>query len=411
MSDETCRFCGNPLTITLVDLGNTPLANNYLPNVREIIEQESVHPLHVKVCGSCYLTQVTETVDPTEIFSHDYAYLSSYSRDWVDHARKYAERMIERFDLDGQSRVAEVASNDGYLLQHFVKAGIPVLGVEPAGHAAEVARSIGVDTCIDFFNETTARRLKSEGIAADLMVANNVLAHVPNIRDFIKGFAVLLKPEGVVTFEFPHLLNLISQIQFDTIYHEHYSYLSLMTVERVLDCAGLRVFDVEVLTTHGGSLRVFACHEHASHQSTAALEEIRQQEQRAQLDRPSGYEGFTTKVKSVRKAFCRFLEDANKEGKSVAAYGAAAKGNTFLNYCGIDASQIQFVVDQSEEKQGRLLPGSHIPIYSPDKLAERQPDYVVILPWNLTQEITQTHGYIGSWGGRFVVAVPELKVL
>jgi len=411
MSEPRCRFCAGRLDISLVDLGTTPLANNYLPDTPEAIAAETAFPLHVKVCGSCYLAQVTENVDPTAIFRHDYAYLSSYSAAWVAHAGIYAKQIIARFDLGPRSLVVEVASNDGYLLRHFDAAGIAVLGVEPAGHAAEVARSAGIDTRIEFFNEQTARALLAEGYGADLMAANNVFAHVPDIKDFANGFSVLLKPEGVVTFEFPHLLNLINLVQFDTIYHEHYSYLSLLAVERVLGSVGLRVFDVEELPTHGGSLRVFACHESASHTMAKTVAAMRARESQAGLGGPEGYKGFTGKVETVRENFVAFINQAKQQGRSVAAYGAAAKGNTFLNYCGIGKDQIDFVVDQSLEKQGNLLPGSHIPILAPEALIDRQPDFVVILPWNLRDEITRSYRHITDWDGRFVVAVPELKVL
>lgn len=404
-----CRFCHAPLSQTLVDLGETPLANSFLPDTPEAIAAERRFPLHVMVCNACLLAQTTETVPADAIFAHDYAYLSSYSAGWVAHARRYAQAMAERFALGPAARVVEIASNDGYLLQHFVAMGIPVLGVEPAGHAAEIAESIGVPTRVMFFDETTAATLRDDGFAADLMAANNVLAHVPDIRAFATGFRVLLKPEGVATFEFPHLARLIEEVQFDTIYHEHYSYLSLTFVERLMREVGLAVFDIEELSTHGGSLRVFVGHPGA-HGETPAVAAIRAQEAAMHLDRAEGYAGLAAQVERILTEFRAFAAEARAQGKTIAGYGAAAKGNTFLNVAGIGPDDIPFVVDRNPQKQGRLLPGSHIPVLPPEEIAQRKPDYLVILPWNIADEVMEQQAQIRDWGGRFVTAVPGLAI-
>jgi SAM-dependent methyltransferase len=412
MTVPACRFCRAPLTQTFVDLGMQPLANSYLTKAQLEAGTEGFYPLHTRVCGTCFLVQADDPVAADAIFDEGYAYFSAYSESWVAHAKRYAEAMAKRFDLGPQSLVVEIASNDGYLLQHFKAMGVPVLGIEPTANTAEVAvRERGVPTEVAFFNDATGRNLKGRGIAADLMAANNVLAHVPDIGDFVAGFQHVLKPEGVLTFEFPHLLNLIELVQFDTIYHEHYSYLSLLAVEQVLRANGLRPFGVELLSTHGGSLRLFCAHEGSSHQETEALRTLRAREQAADLDKLSGYEGFTARVEAVRADFLAFLAKARSEGKTVAAYGAAAKGNTFLNYAGVGTDDIVAVFDANPHKQDRFLPGSHVPIYAPDKVREIRPDYLVILPWNLKDEIMGQLSYIGDWGGRFVTASPETKVI
>ncbi len=403
-----CRFCGTPLTATLVDLGEMPLANSYVTEASAAKERR--FPLHVRICPQCLLVQVDHTIPADAIFVPDYAYFSSYSDSWVDHARRYAEAMIERFKLGPNSLVVEVASNDGYLLQHFRSRGVPVLGIEPAARVAEVAIKKGIATEVVFFNSETAKRLAASGVRADLMVANNVLAHVPDIRDFVNGFATLLKPEGVATFEFPHVLNLIRGVQFDTIYHEHYSYLSLASVERILATAGLRAIDVEEIETHGGSLRLYAAHVGSSHAAAPALQALRAKEKSAALDRLEGYRGYADRVRAVKAGFLAFLQKAKSAGKTVAAYGAAAKGNTFLNFCGVTRNDIVCVFDRSAAKQGKLLPGSHIPIFSPDRLPETKPDYLVILPWNIAEEIIAATAAMNSWGGQFVVAVPALRI-
>lgn len=404
-----CRFCGTPLAHTLVDLGATPLANSYLRNLDEDLGRERAFPLHARVCPSCFLVQVDNVVPPGEIFS-DYAYFSSFSESWVTHARRYAEMMGERLRLGPESLVVEVASNDGYLLQHFAAAGIKVLGIEPAANVAEAARAKDLPTEVMFFGEATAGELAERGIAADLMVANNVLAHVPDILDFVKGFAVLLKPQAVATFEFPHVLNLIREVQFDTIYHEHFSYLSLVAVEKVLDAAGLRAFDVEELSTHGGSLRLFVCNGNAKYDMTERLRALRVRESAAELDRLDGYTGFAAKVEAIKQGFIQFLTEAKQAGKTVAAYGAAAKGNTLLNICGVGPEDMVCVFDRSTEKQGRYLPGSHLSIRPPSEIATVRPDYLVILPWNLSEEIKAQNKHIAEWGGKFVTVLPNLCI-
>lgn len=408
MPEPSCRYCDAPLAITLADLGATPLANSYPEPGTEADEKS--WPLAVRVCGNCWLAQVDTDAPAEEIFSHDYAYLSSYSAGWVEHARRYAEAMAARFGLGAGSLVVEVASNDGYLLQHFVAMGVPVLGVEPAGHAASLARGKGVPTEVMFFNREAAQGLAARGIRADLIAANNVLAHVPDIGGFAAGFPEVLAPEGVVTFEFPHLANLIREVQFDTIYHEHYSYLSLMAVERIMEGAGLRVFDVEKLPTHGGSLRLFLCHEGAAHEETGAVAALRAEEAAAGLADPATYAAFSARVEAVRAGFRDWLAGAKAEGAKIAGYGAAAKGNTFLNYCGAGAGDLVCVADRNPEKQGRLLPGAHVPIVSPETMLAGRPDYVLILPWNLSEEIADQLAEIRDWGGRFVTAVPEMRV-
>lgn len=406
-----CRFCRAPLTRTFLDLGLQPLANSYLTPEQLAAGNEPVFPLHTKVCDACFLVQADHEVPADAIFDDSYAYFSSFSPGWVEHARRYAEAMTERFGLGPQSLVVEVASNDGYLLKHFLAKGIPVLGVEPTANTAEAARAIGVRTDVEFFNADTGRALAARGDMADLMAANNVLAHVPDLNEFVGGFQHVLKPEGVLTFEFPHLLNLIEKVQFDTIYHEHYSYLSLVAVEQVLMAHGLRPFDVDLLPTHGGSLRLFCCHQTARHVETAALRTLRATEAAAGLDKAETYDGFSARVEAVRDSFQAFLKEARDDGKAIAAYGAAAKGNTFLNYCGTTAADIVEAYDANPAKQNRYLPGSHVPIRSPDAVRSSRPDYVLILPWNLKDEITRQLAFIGDWGGRFVIASPTTRVL
>ncbi len=405
-----CRFCGAPLTTTFVDLGETPLANSYVSKADIAAGRDRRYPLRARVCGECFLVQVDEPVSAEAIFS-DYAYFSSVSASWVEHARRYAEAMIARLRLTARALVVEIASNDGYLLQHFIAAGIPTLGIEPAANVAATATAKGVPTEIAFFGRATAERLATQGMRADLVAANNVLAHVPDIRDFVAGFAILLKPDGVATFEFPHLLNLIGETQFDTIYHEHFSYLSLVAVEKIFAATGLRAFDVEEIPTHGGSLRLFACRTDASHPESARLAALRAKEHDAGLDALGAYRGFAPRVEAVKHAFLAFLAKARAEGKRVAAYGAAAKGNTFLAVCGVGKSDIVCVFDRSAAKQGKLLPGSHIPILAPERIGEIRPDYLVVLPWNLIDEIRRDMAFIAQWGGRFVVAVPQTRVL
>ena len=404
----TCRFCGSDITLSLADLGAQPPSNSYLTNAEA---EEKTFPLHAVVCEDCHLVQLADDVPADEIFNADYAYFSSFSASWVAHAKSYAETMIERFGLDADSKVVEIASNDGYLLQHFVNAGVQVLGVDPASGCAAAARAKGVPTEVAFFNADTATHLKAAGHSADLMAANNVLAHVPDIRSFVEGFEILLSDDGAMTVEFPHLLNLLNLVQFDTIYHEHYSYLSLLAVERIFDECGLKVFDVEEISTHGGSLRVYACKAASTaHPEMAALAAMREKEAAAGLRSRATYEGFEVKCQGVREGLLAFLDAAQVDGKTVAAYGAAAKGNTLLNYADVGADQIEFVCDGNPAKQGKYLPGSRIPILSPDHIESAKPDYVLILPWNLRSEIAEQLKHIRGWNGKFVVAVPEIEV-
>jgi SAM-dependent methyltransferase len=410
MSSEVCRFCRKPLQHSFCDLGMTPLSNSYL-EPEELHRMEPFFPLHAFVCANCYLVQLAEFESPEHIFS-DYAYFSSYSASWLNHAQKYSEMIVPRLGLDGSSMVVEVASNDGYLLQNFVRMGIPALGVEPAANVAEAARERGVATTVRFFGEHTATALVAEGYAADLVIGNNVLAHVPDLNDFVSGLRVILKPQGAVTVEFPHLARLMEENQFDTIYHEHFSYFSLGTVRAVFGAHRLRVFDVEEIPTHGGSLRVYACHSDAEAFQTAdAVEEVVQRETDAGLRSLGAYLEFPGRVRATKMALLDFLIRAKREGKSVAGYGAAAKGNTLLNYCGIRGDFIDYVVDRNPHKQGRFLPGTHIPIRSPDEIQRSRPDYLLILPWNLRDEIISQMELIRSWGGKFVVPIPTVQVL
>ncbi len=411
MTVPLCRFCLAPLVHTFLDLGNQPLANSYLTAEQLFAGTERSYPLHVRVCRNCFLVQADDAVPADAIFDDAYAYFSSYSTSWVAHAKAYAVAMSERFGLNPESLVVEVASNDGYLLQHFVEMNIPVLGVEPTANTAKVALERGVRTEVMFFGEQTGQLLSARGDRADLIAANNVLAHVPNIGDFVAGFREVLKDEGVLTFEFPHLLNLIQKVQFDTIYHEHFSYLSLLAVEQVLRANGLRPFDVERMMTHGGSLRLFCCHMGSGHEETENLVALRDEEHSAGFSRIETYAGFAPRVEAVRDSFRAFLASGKGAGRRIAAYGAAAKGNTFLNYSGTTSNDIFAVFDASPAKQGRFLPGSHIPILAPSDLREVRPDDLIILPWNLKEEIMGQLAFITDWGGRFVTASPETKVL
>lgn len=403
-----CRACSAPLTRTVADLGMSPLANSYVP-LERAGQGEMVYPLHAYVCERCWLVQIEAFESPQHIFS-DYAYFSGFSAGWLRHAERYVNAMTERFDLGPNSKVVEVASNDGYLLQYFIARGVPVLGVEPAANVAAAAREKGVASEVAFFGRATAQRLLAEGHAADLMAANNVLAHVPDILDFVAGFRVLLKRDGVGTFEFPHLLQMIEHKQFDTIYHEHFSYLSLGLVSGILERSRLRVFDVEELPTHGGSLRVFFCHSEGPHAQTPEVARVLADEQDGGLFSTVGYERFADDVVEIKCASLEFLIGQRRAGKRVCGYGAAAKGNTFLNYCGIGPELVQAVADRSPHKQGTLLPGSRIPVISPEALLKLRPDFVLILPWNLKAEITQEMKAIRAWGGRFVTCIPDLVV-
>lgn len=409
MATSVCRFCNNKLSYRFVDLGVMPLANAYL-KPEQLVAEEPAYPLRASVCEKCWLVQADEFVAAADIFSH-YAYFSSYSDSWVEHARLFTEMATRRFELTAASQVVEVASNDGYLLKHFVAAGIPSLGVEPAANVAEVARTAGVATECAFFGVATAEDLVKRGSSADLLVGNNVLAHVPDINDFVGGLAILLKPNGVLSVEFPHLLQLIDKVQFDTVYHEHFYYLSLLAVENVFAKFGLKVFDVEELPTHGGSLRVMAgLAASMTHPIGDGVKKVRDDEAAAGFYRVETYTAFQNRIAPIKDDLLHFLRQARSEGKSVAAYGAAAKGNTLLNFCGIGTDLIDYVVDRNPHKQDHLLPGSHLPIHSPDKFSETHPDFVLILPWNLTDEIVRSCS-ISPWGGRFVYAIPELTVL
>jgi hypothetical protein len=393
----------------MVDLGVMPLANSYL-RADQLEALEPVFPLRAVVCDACLLVQLDEQADPGAIFS-DYAYFSSYSESWLCHARRYADDVVARFGLDARSQVVEVASNDGYLLQNFVVRGIPALGIEPAANVAAAAVAAGVPTRVTFFDTTSARALVADGIRADLLVANNVLAHVPGLNDFVEAFALLLASDGVATFEFPHLLRLMREGQFDTIYHEHFSYFSLIAASRVFERHGLAIFDVQELPTHGGSLRLFVQHRGGPHARTAAVDRVRQEEDAAGLRRPATYASFGATAARVRADLRAFLHEARRAGRRVAAYGAPAKGNTLLNYCGVGRGTIAFTVDRNPHKQGRYLPGTHLAILQPEALRAFRPDYVLLLPWNLQHEIVSQMAWIGEWGGQFVVPVPQLRVL
>ncbi len=405
---KACRSCGEPLDRIVVDLGSSPLANNY-PTPDEAAEGEPRYPLRMVLCDKCGLAQLDFDADPIEIFE-DYSYFSSYSESWLAHAGRLADTIVERFGLDGSSLVVEVASNDGYLLRQFQERCIPVLGIEPARNVAEYAVGLGVPTVARFFGRATAEDLVAAGRIADVLVANNVMAHVPDLDDFVAGLTTLLAPEGVVSIEFPHVLNLLHLGQFDTIYHEHFSYLSLSAVEHALDTHGLRVFDVEQLPTHGGSLRVLACHHASSHTPRRGLTTVREIELASGVTNGSAYDRFAEHAKQCQVETLGFLTQAAAEGKVVVGYGAAAKAVTFLNYCGIGPDLVRFVADVSPHKQGRLIPGTGIPIETPEVIDRLRPDYVLVLAWNLIDEIEAQLTRIRTWGGVFVVAIPELQV-
>lgn len=404
-----CRGCGAPVSRRVLDLGVQPLANSYVEQAN-LARPELALPLQVFVCEHCFLVQLDALISPEALFS-DYAYFSSYSSTWLDHARRYSEMVIKRFSLSGGSQVVEIASNDGYLLRNFVARGISVLGVEPAANVAAVARENGVPTETRFFGAETARDLAQRGYAADLVIANNVVAHVPELRDFLRGVAEILKPEGVFTAEFPHLLEMLQKVEFDTVYHEHFSYLSLLAIGAVFIAVGLRVFDVEELVTHGGSLRVFACRRDSTrHVETPAVAALRAKEEAAGLGRVETYDAFAARVAECCNGLVRFVREARATGRVIAAYGAAAKGNTLLNTCRLTRDDIVCVADRSPYKQGRLLPGSHVPIVSSEEIAKVKPDYLLILPWNLSREIMDSMAHVRDWGCRFVVAVPSVTV-
>lgn len=410
--ERRCRFCDAPLARRVVDLGLSPLANSYVAPA-DLDRPESFYPLVAYLCESCFLVQLADiegASNPQEIFG-DYAYFSSFSTSWVEHARRYAEMAIERFGLGPQSLVVELASNDGYLLRHFQERGVPVLGVEPAANVAAAAEREGIPTINAFFGAEKARELAGQGRRADVVVGNNVLAHVPALNDFVAGIATLLAEDGVATLEFPHLLRLLEEHQFDTIYHEHFSYFSFHTVSRVFEAHGLALFDVEELPTHGGSLRIYARRPGDALERSERVEELLRKEREAGLLDPATYDAFEERVRSTKRNLLRFLLDAVERGERVLGYGAPAKGNTLLNYCGVGPDLLELTVDRSPHKQGLYLPGTRIPISGPDRLRELRPDYVLILPWNLKDEIVEQMADVRSWGGRFVVAIPEVEVV
>jgi hypothetical protein len=408
-SEPACRFCNAKLNHTVVDLGMSPLCESYL-TPQQLNHMEPFYPLHVRVCQDCFLVQLDEYVAPDGIFS-EYAYFSSYSDSWVEHARRYAEQVIGQFGLNAKSQVMEVASNDGYLLQHFVKRGIAALGIEPAANVARVAIEKGIPTVVRFLGQLSAHEIRAQHGQADLLVGNNVLAHVPALNDFVAGLKVLLKTCGVLTMEFPHLAQLMKFNQYDTIYHEHFSYLSLISVEKVFAAHGLTVFDVEELPSHGGSLRIFACH---AADGTKPVRErvhaLRQWEIEQGLMSLETYSYFAKQVERSKHSLVEFLIRAKREGKAIVGYGTPGKGNTLLNYCGIRRDFLDYTVDRNPYKHGRYTPGTHIPIYPPERIRETRPDYLLVLPWNLKEEMMAQAAYIREWGGQFVVPIPEVRV-
>lgn len=406
----TCRLCGAGLRHTFCDLGMSPLSNAYL-DATQLNGMERFYPLHAWVCADCLLVQLEEFEAPERIFS-DYAYFSSYSDTWLQHAERFVGAMVGRFGIGAASRVVEIASNDGYLLQYFKQRGVPVLGIEPAANVARTAEEKGIPTRVEFFGTQCAGQLASEGVRADLVVANNVLAHVPSANDFVEGIRLVLAAQGVATLEFPHLLRLMLENQFDTIYHEHFSYFSLLAADRLFGRHALRVFDVEELPTHGGSLRLYVCHAGESkYPRTMAVEKVLGDERAARLDSLQAYTAFQERVRETKRGLLEFLIGAKRAGKRIAAYGAAAKGNTLLNYCGIRDDFVEYVADRSPHKQGRYLPGTHIPIVPPERIRETRPDYLLVLPWNIRGEVMEQNAFIREWSGKFVVPIPQVAVL
>lgn len=405
----TCRFCDHPLRYTFVDLGMSPLCESYV-TTENLNRAEAFYPLHVHVCDRCFLVQLEEYVRAEDIFS-EYAYFSSYSDSWLQHARTYTDAMVQRFGLDATGLVIEVASNDGYLLQYFVEKGIPVLGIEPAGNVAKVASERGVTTLVDFFGERIGLQLSEGGQRADLITCNNVLAQVPDLKDFVRGLKLALKLHGVITIEFPHLDCLMRENQLDTIYHEHFSYFSFLTTERILTAFGLTIFDVEELPTHGGSLRIYAKHaEDQTHQIDDRVHRMREREEAAGFNRIDHYLAFAPRAVEVKHRLCELLIRLKRENRTIVGYGAPGKGNTLLNYCGIRTDFLDYTVDRSPYKQGKFLPGTHIPILHPDTIRRTRPDYVLILPWNLKPEIMRQLEFIREWGGQFIVPIPRVEV-
>ena len=406
-----CRYCKTTLTHQFIDLINSPASNSFLSK-EQLNEPETYYPLKVYTCHTCYLVQVDEYKKSAAIFDSNYVYFSSYSTSWLQHAEAYTKMMTQRFGYNASSLVIEIASNDGYLLQYFNNNNIPVLGIEPTANTAAVAKQKGIDSVVDFFGVALAKQLVAQNKKADLLLGNNVLAHVPDINDFVAGMAIILKPDGVVTMEFPHLMQLVDNNQFDTIYHEHFSYLSFYTVQQIFASQGLQIFDVEEITTHGGSLRIFAKHTaDTSKTITPNVATLLQKEISKGMDTMPYYNGFQQKAFDVKLQVLDFLIRQKKAGKKVAAYGAAAKGNTLLNYCGVKADLIDFVVDANPHKQNKFMPSSHIPVMDEAYLKATRPDFVLILPWNLKTEITQQLAYIQDWGGKFVVPIPALQII
>jgi len=411
MTTGPCRFCGAVLEHTFCDLGMSPLSNAFLSE-QQLQQMEPFYPLHAYVCATCFLVQLQEFESPQHIFAKDYAYFSSYSQTWLDHARNYTDYMMRRFGYGPKSLVIEIASNDGYLLQYFKQKNIPVLGIEPAENCARAAEQVGIPTLVKFFGTALAKELHAQGRSANLLLGNNVLAHVPNLNDFVAGLKILLAAHGVITMEFPHLLRLMLENQFDTIYHEHFSYFSFYTVEKAFARHGLKLFDVEQLPTHGGSLRIFAAHaEDASKASSDRVQRLREEEIAFGIAELKTYLGFSEQVKRTKRKLLEFLINAKASGKTIVGYGAPAKGNTLLNYCGIRGDFLDYTVDRSPHKQGKFLPGTHVPVHAPEKIRETRPDYVLILPWNIKDEIVAQIADIRSWGGRFVVPIPDVRVL
>jgi SAM-dependent methyltransferase len=406
----TCRFCNEPLTKIFVDLGESPLSNAFLK--KEMLDDvEKKYPLCAYVCENCLLVQLPEFEKPENIFE-DYAYFSSYSSTWLQHAENYVNMMIEKFGFNKNNLVVEIASNDGYLLQFFKEKNIPVLGIEPAINVAKVAKDKGISTITKFFNADTANELKMEDRQADLIVGNNVLAHVPNLNDFVKGLKILLKPSGIITLEFPHLLQLIQKNQFDTIYHEHFSYFSLFTANKIFSFHELRIFDVEEISTHGGSLRIYVKHSELENITiNERVSILLEKEKKYGLDNIFTYTNFSKRVEQAKVKLQEFFHSAKRSGKKIACYGAAAKGNTLLNYCEIGNNFIDYVVDKNPYKQGLFLPGTHIAIKNPDEIQKTKPDYLVIIPWNLKDEIMEQMKYIRDWGGKFVIPIPEVSII
>ena len=404
-----CRFCDESLKHIFLDLGKSPLSNSFLKE--EMLNQsEKFYPLCVYVCEKCLLVQLPEFENPQNIFG-DYAYFSSYSDSWLKHSKDYVNMILKRFNFKKNSRVVEIASNDGYLLQYFKEKNIPILGIEPAENVAKVAVQKGIPTLIKFFGTDTAKELVRQEKSADLIIGNNVLAHVPNLNDFVEGLKIFLKPEGIITMEFPHLLNLIKYVQFDTIYHEHFSYYSLLTVEKVFSSHGLTIFDVEEISTHGGSLRIYVKHsENNSIPISKNIQELLKKEKDFGLENILTYKSFMTKVEIIKKNLKEFFISSKNDGKKIVCYGAAAKGNTLLNYCGIGLDLIDYVVDRNPHKQELFLPGTHLPIKSPEEVKKTKPDFLVILPWNLKKEIMEQMSFIREWEGKFVVPIPEVKI-